>query len=418
MRSPYIHALATPLAALLGLAGIAGCVFEPGALLPGGPDAGLSPDAPLPVDAARPVDARPPSDAVPIDAPVTMIDAPVPPEPDAAPGKRRKQITIRAQRVAGSQDLADFPVLFSVTDPDLADRAGVDGSDIHFTTQNGATALDFEIEKWVKDTGELVAWVKIPQLSAVMDTVFEIHYGDPEQTEPESPTDVWTNDFVAVWHLAEDPGPGTPGGIVDSTSGNDGTADMDMRSSDLVPGRIGNGIDFDGNGDEIRFQNPLSGATPHTISVWVNQRDTSSPDALVVVGNDATNQARWFYSTYTGGTVWFGFYANDHDTGIDIQNGDWTLLHWTFDGTQNRLYRNGVQQGGPATLTGVNTQGGDGRIGNVPPGNPGFGGGLDLDGQLDEVRIATVVRSAEWIQTEFNNQSDPGSFYDVGPEQP
>jgi hypothetical protein len=41
---------------------------------------------------------------------------------------------------------------------------------------------------------------------------------------------------------------------------------------------------------------------------------------------------------------------------------------------------------------------------------------MNLNGQLDEVRIATVVRPPEWIQTEFNNQSDPASFYDIGPE--
>jgi hypothetical protein len=41
---------------------------------------------------------------------------------------------------------------------------------------------------------------------------------------------------------------------------------------------------------------------------------------------------------------------------------------------------------------------------------------MNLNGQLDEVRIATVVRPAEWVRTEFNNQSDPASFCTVGPE--
>lgn len=381
--------------------------------LPTFEDAGAqSPDA-----GARPPDAgvQPPDAGT-----LPLVDGSVPPGPDAGAGaQRRKQITIDAARVEApaSGSLTNFPVLFSTIDSDLAARAAADGRDIYFTAADGTSRLDYEIEKWDPATGELVAWVQIPQLSSAVDTVFHIHYGDPALAQPANPVEVWANGFVAVWHLADDPGPGTSGGIVDSTTGNDGTAHTSMTSSDLVPGQIGNAIDFDGDDDEISFQNPISGATPHTISVWVNQRDTSSPDALVVLGNDAVNQARMFYATYIGGTIWYAFYANDNDTGIDIQNDGWTLLHWTFDGTENRVYIDGVLVEGPTMLMdGVNTQGSDGRIGNVPPGSPGFGSNMELDGQVDEVRIATVARTAEWIQTELNNQSAPSSFYTVGPE--
>jgi len=47
----------------------------------------------------------------------------------------------------------------------------------------------------------------------------------------------------------------------------------------------------------------------------------------------------------------------------------------------------------------------------------GLSNASDLhDGMLDEVRISNVARSADWILTEFSNQSDPGSFYTVGSE--
>ena len=35
-------------------------------------------------------------------------------------------------------------------------------------------------------------------------------------------------------------------------------------------------------------------------------------------------------------------------------------------------------------------------------------------GELDEVRISRIARSDGWIETEYNNQSVPGSFYSVG----
>jgi hypothetical protein len=41
---------------------------------------------------------------------------------------------------------------------------------------------------------------------------------------------------------------------------------------------------------------------------------------------------------------------------------------------------------------------------------------MNLAGQADEVRIASIARPAEWIETEFNNQSNPSSFYTIGNE--
>jgi biopolymer transport protein ExbB len=38
-------------------------------------------------------------------------------------------------------------------------------------------------------------------------------------------------------------------------------------------------------------------------------------------------------------------------------------------------------------------------------------------GSIDEVRISSVARSAEWIQTEYNNQKAPAAFYTVGIEE-
>jgi outer membrane protein assembly factor BamB len=35
-------------------------------------------------------------------------------------------------------------------------------------------------------------------------------------------------------------------------------------------------------------------------------------------------------------------------------------------------------------------------------------------GQIDEVRVSNIARAVDWIQTEHNNQSSPGTFYAVG----
>ena len=43
--------------------------------------------------------------------------------------------------------------------------------------------------------------------------------------------------------------------------------------------------------------------------------------------------------------------------------------------------------------------------------------GMYFNGSLDEVRISNISRSSGWIETEYNNQADPDSFFDIGSEQ-
>jgi hypothetical protein len=39
-----------------------------------------------------------------------------------------------------------------------------------------------------------------------------------------------------------------------------------------------------------------------------------------------------------------------------------------------------------------------------------------FQGDLDEVRTSTTARSADWVKTEYNNQSSPSTFYTLGTE--
>jgi hypothetical protein len=42
-------------------------------------------------------------------------------------------------------------------------------------------------------------------------------------------------------------------------------------------------------------------------------------------------------------------------------------------------------------------------------GNDLFSAGRSFNGAIDEVRVSTVARPADWIVTEYNNQSAPGN---------
>ena len=38
------------------------------------------------------------------------------------------------------------------------------------------------------------------------------------------------------------------------------------------------------------------------------------------------------------------------------------------------------------------------------------------NGLIDEVRVSSTARSADWVATEYSNQSSPGTFYSLSPE--
>ena len=47
----------------------------------------------------------------------------------------------------------------------------------------------------------------------------------------------------------------------------------------------------------------------------------------------------------------------------------------------------------------------------------GFGTNMGFNGRVDEVRIADIARTPEWIAAEFSNQNTPDAFYTLGAEE-
>ncbi|MFA5103132.1 MAG: DUF2341 domain-containing protein, partial [Candidatus Thermoplasmatota archaeon] len=127
----------------------------------------------------------------------------------------RKEITIDHTKIA--TDLSEFPVLISLTsDADLAAKAQADGDDLVFTDKTMNT-LNHEIELYNSSTGQLVTWVNVTSLSSSVNTTLYLYYGNSSCENQQKPPGVWDSDYIAVWHLNEDPGTAGTGGIKDST---------------------------------------------------------------------------------------------------------------------------------------------------------------------------------------------------------
>lgn len=90
----------------------------------------------------------------------------------------RKTITIDSTKVKAP--LTSLPVLISMTDTDLQDKAQNEGHDILFSSSDGTTKLSHEIERFDGTTGRLIAWVKVPCLSSSKNTRIHMYYGNPD----------------------------------------------------------------------------------------------------------------------------------------------------------------------------------------------------------------------------------------------
>ncbi|HEY4239021.1 MAG TPA: DUF2341 domain-containing protein [Kofleriaceae bacterium] len=373
------------------------CGFHAGAATDGGAvDASPGLDVPIAIDTHVGSDASPPID--------TAFDSPV---VDAA--SARKRISITVPTVAGTQH--DFPMWVDVNQADFQ-AANASGSDIYFTDATGAP-IAYQIQSY-DGAHHLQAWVKVGALTN--NSMLYLCFGDASMTQPQDPAGTFSNGFSAVWHLEDTLADGNP--IADATGTHDGS-DVGLDATHAVTTTLGKGIEFDGaDSTMITFTNPLSGATTHTISLWITTTGNTGADndAMIVMG-DTTEQAeesRWFHARFgESQDVALGFYGDDWTTtGENIETATPHLLHWVFEGnnTKSHLYVDGTEIGTYNHHNNVNTQGTAGYIGWAPGA---FGQNMGLHGIVDEVRISTDARDANWVATEWANQSSPSTFYQL-----
>ncbi|HCT53926.1 MAG TPA: hypothetical protein DF712_15870, partial [Balneola sp.] len=307
----------------------------------------------------------------------------------------RKKFNIESDSVNGASDLINFPVLVNVTLPS-GDVENANGFDIAFTATDGTTQLDHDLESYDSGTGELVAWVRFPSLSATTDTQFYIYYGDSGITTDQSTSDTWNSDYQLVMHM--------DGGATedDATSNaNDGT-ENGTGGIPTTAGIIGDGRDFErGDSDFISVpdDNSLDITDEITISFWYNPESTNAPD-MVTKGTNTSYEA-----TIRGGPrMQFKKEGGSNltaSTSFNLATSTWYYLTYVQSTSGRTIYQNGVQVNSDLNSTAFSTNGDALQISRS---------GDAADGIIDEVRISDVDRSADWIATEYSNQLNPSTF--------
>jgi len=331
-----------------------------------------------------------------------------------------QEVTIDKDKV--SADLTDFPVTVNLANlskagADIFDTVRTDGGDIRVTKADGTTQLPREIVEIDKSGKTGLLYFKFTgTLSSTVDTVIRIYYNGTD-TEPASDStygseNVWNSNYKAVFHMND-----ASGGLVDSTSnGVSGVENGDPTYAQTGPFG-GLAIALDGTGDFFNTASLLdiAGNVNFSYQIWVKSSDSTQDNYFCGTGTHDGVYLRTLSSTTDApyikmddGSNWVGGGGS-----TNVVDGAWHSLHVVNDDTGN-TYK-GYADGGSAEIS-LNNSSVGGLVDTWGIGSNDALGGALAEFNISEFRFSATNLSADWIQTEYNNQSSTTTFYSTSDE--
>src|ERR1051326_1344832 len=343
---------------------------------------------------------------------------PPPPAPPQGGGYGyQRAITIDHTKVPNT-DQSSFPVLISGTYSYLATVANngnvqnASGYDVVFTSDAACTTkLNHEVESYSATTGAVSYWVKVPSLSHTIDTTIYLCYGNPAiSTDQSNKTAVWDSNFKGVYHHDDQAANTT---VKDSSANVSNGTNAANTSGKSVSGKFAQALTYNGTTDNTATG--ISQTSSFTWECWFKLTDWttqsgSSDYSTLMAASYASGGALLLLWKDSGYMVQF---APDNAGGVTSGNnsiapGAWHHAAYTRTGNSGTyaLYLDGNLKGQVASgTTSTSSTVALGRRADYTP--------QAFNGLLDETRISTVARSADWIKTEYNNQSSPSTFYTI-----
>jgi hypothetical protein len=339
----------------------------------------------------------------------------------------RKSISINKAQVSGAVNLVDFPVLISLTDPDLKYLSGqcnsnklfsAAGLDISFASASAPQSpLKFQLDKYDPATGTLSCWVNIPVLSAAANispnTAIYIYYGSNTIHDPFAPNALATwSTQTKLWHMSLDASPAATMNAKFNSTAEMARGTGAMNAANFASGKIGAALKLNGTSESMNAAKDTS--TTFTISAWIKMNRLGVDQVLI--SNDSAGVGGYTIKVNASGQITIDvrklpvstIYTASPSTPLLAD--EWYLVAISRKPRDKRIYINGkivVSVG----LTDAIGSGGQISIGRGKQNDRFF------SGMIDELRMSDQVKTADWLKTEYNNQSDPATFYVVGNEE-
>ena len=307
-----------------------------------------------------------------------------------------------------------FPLLVRLTsDWFNFSQAMEHGEDLRFSSETGEP-MAYEIEEWDKVKGSATIWVRVPRITGNSQQAVRMYWGKADAVAESNSKAVFneSNGFLSVWHM---------GGDVKDAVGTLESKDMGTTPAAGVAGEARHFAGQQGISGGDHITGYPSGSDASTTEAWIHAEKSN---ASIIGWGDQKQQGKvvmQFRSPpHAVMDCWFSDANVDGKTHLPL--GEWNHVVHTYRQGEAILYVNGV-------LDASNTRGG----GPLKIPNParlsigGWAGSYDFAGDLDEVRVSKVTRSAEWVRLEHENQKplntlvgpliQPGIAFSVSPEK-
>jgi hypothetical protein len=299
-----------------------------------------------------------------------------------------------------SAAVEQFPLLVQLHQ-DFFDfrQAKPQGEDIRFSSSSGEP-LAYQIEDWDAKRGVANIWVRIPKISGASRQELKLHWGKEDATSESSGKAVFgpSNDYLSVCHMNE--------AAIDEV----GTLTLRDSGSTAANGIIASARHFSGDkglsgGDNITSYPQV--ASQHSTEAWFRPE---RPNTTLIAWGNEERQGKVVMQFRSPPHIRMDCYFSDANVHSESQLalGEWTHVVHTYQAGEAKLYINGVLDGASKK------QGSPLKI--KSPAKLWIGGwydNYDFLGDLDEVRISKIARSADWIKLQYENQKPNQTL--VGP---
>jgi len=282
----------------------------------------------------------------------------------------------------------NFPLLVRLSSANFNfSEAQSDGRDIRFTTAAGA-ALSYQIEQWDAVNEVASIWVKVPTITGNARQEIKMYWGKSGVPAESNGAAVFNaaNGYAAVIHMNET--------VVDEV----GSVSPSNSGTTLATGMIGKGRNFaagQGISCGTNITSFPTGANFHSTQAWFR---TDAVNTTVVGWGQEQGQGKVVMQLASPLHVKVDCYFSGGSVtgGSTLPMGQWAHAVHTYQNGAAKLYVNGVLDGSSS-----------GAAMNIPsPAQMLIGGwgGYSFAGDMDEVRISKVTRSANWVKMEYENQ--------------
>lgn len=169
-----------------------------------------------------------------------------------------------------------------------------------------------------------------------------------------------------------------------SGSGNDGIMSNIVASSSQVIGKVGQGIQFDGEDDDITFTGPALTNT-HTISFWIYPQSSQPAAYSTIITRSTLSPYPGLMYTGSDSKITY-YYSADHKNNTALPLNTWSHIVASVSNGSLTFYLNGSADGTASGVPAWTVQDMATNVWNE-----------DLKARLDEVRVYSRALSAKEV---------------------